>query len=165
MGSYFEVKIISNPSASRGAKGGLAIGVCGHVPTGKEYYTIRFDGAILYSSGNGLVGKDTIGASNVQPGVSFMDNSTFGVKYDPSSRTLTWYQNGLSIGQCAIAAGELDRFQVVYPIFALFDVNQVIEVDFSLTGPHDKSRKDGGSPKNGSIPGAYALADGSPGFP
>merc|ERR1712232_735337 len=154
---------MGNPSAMRGAKGGLAIGVCGHVPTGDECYSTRFNGAILYSSGNGLVGKDTIGASNVQPAVSFTNDSTFGVKYDPSTRTLTWYQNGLSIGQCAIAAAELDRFQVVYPIFALFDVNQAIEVDFSLKGPHDKSRNQASS-TNGSIPG-YALADGSPGFP
>merc|ERR1712110_686022 len=104
--SYFEAKIISNPSAMRGSKGGMAIGVSGHIPTGKEYYTVRFDGAICYSSGNGLVGKDTIGASNVQPGVSFVNDSTFGVKYDPYARTLTWYQNKLSIGQCAIATAE-----------------------------------------------------------
>jgi hypothetical protein len=141
--TYFEVKVISNPSAKRKQKGGLAIGVCGHQPTGEECYSIAsLKGAILYSSGNGLVGKECIGTSNVQQGVFIGEDSSFGVKFDPTARTLTWYVNFLSIGSCRIALGELDRFAVVYPIFALYDKNQVIEVDFSLTGPHDKSRRD-----------------------
>merc|ERR1711869_77622 len=45
--SYFEVRVLANPDA----KGGLAVGLCAHKPTGSEIHNIRLKNFVMYCSG------------------------------------------------------------------------------------------------------------------
>ena len=55
--SYFEVQILHNPDT----RGGLAIGVCDHLPSGPETHSIHLQSCVLYNSNNGLLGRNVIG--------------------------------------------------------------------------------------------------------
>mmetsp|Transcript_2413 Transcript_2413/g.4765 ORF Transcript_2413/g.4765 Transcript_2413/m.4765 type:complete len:378 (+) Transcript_2413:104-1237(+) len=125
--SYFEIKVVSNPGADRG---GLAIGVCGHKPTGPELHTVRIADVVLYNSNVGLIG-DAVGPENVAKGISLSEGTLLGVKHDVSTHTLQWYYNRLSIGISSLKEKSLERMRVVYPVFGLMNQNQKIEVDFT----------------------------------
>merc|ERR1712190_531271 len=78
--SYFEMKVLSNPDQK---KGGLAVGVCGHVPTGTEVHSIRIPDAVWYNSNSGLIGA-AIAVENVTKGIQLAEGSVLGIKHDVS---------------------------------------------------------------------------------
>lgn len=129
--TFFEVRVRKCPAA----RCSMAVGVCGHIPQNKEVNSVRLKSSIMYSSCNGLIGG-SISTANVQKGVKFVEGSIIGVRHDAATRTLTWYFNRLSIGSCVIADEVIHEFTVMYPVFALFDQGQQIEVDFGLSGPY-----------------------------
>jgi hypothetical protein len=83
---YFEVRIICNPDR-REHRGGLAIGICGHVPKGKEIHSVRLTDSILYNSPSGIVG-DAFSIDNVTKGVRLEEGDLFGIKHDASTHRL-----------------------------------------------------------------------------
>lgn len=125
--SYFEIRVLANSAADRG---GLAIGVCGHVPKGPEIHSIRIPDAVLYNSNVGLIG-DAIATDNVAKGVQLIEGSLIGVKHDVDTHTLQWFFNRISIGMSSFKEKSLPRMQVLYPIFGLMNHHQKIEVDFA----------------------------------
>jgi hypothetical protein len=130
--SYFEVKVLKNPDAKTG---GLAVGVCGHIPTDHtELNSIRFPRAIFYNSHNGLVGED-IATENVQKGIKLVEGSVIGIRHDVQTRALSWYHNRVLLGTCTLKLDSLERMRVLYPVFALFTSDQKIEVDFLAASP------------------------------
>jgi len=129
--AYFEVMVASNPDSKNG---GLAIGVCGHVPQGPDTYTIRIPDAVLYNSGNGLIG-DSIAAENVTRGIHLVEGSILGVKHDVHTRDLQFYFNGACIGACTLKPEFAEKMQVLYPTFALMTPNQRLQIDFSSSNP------------------------------
>mmetsp|Transcript_120580 Transcript_120580/g.257517 ORF Transcript_120580/g.257517 Transcript_120580/m.257517 type:complete len:385 (-) Transcript_120580:71-1225(-) len=136
--SYFEVTVLANPDQK---KGGLAFGVCGHIPTGQEIHSIRFPRAVTYSSHNGLVGED-IAVENVAKGIKLVEGSVFGIKHDVHARTLQWFHNRVLLGVCSLKPESLERMRVLYPVFALYTPGQKIQVDFSATSPaHSRTKK------------------------
>jgi len=129
--SYFEVRVLANPASS---KGGLAIGVCGHIPADKEMFSIRMPGAVVYNSCNGLVG-DCIDMENVTKKVPFKEGTLIGVKHDISNRSLVWYVDRLNIGTSIFMQESLEHMRVLYPIIALYVPGQKVQVDFSAISP------------------------------
>mmetsp|Transcript_118833 Transcript_118833/g.236748 ORF Transcript_118833/g.236748 Transcript_118833/m.236748 type:complete len:390 (+) Transcript_118833:43-1212(+) len=129
--AYFEVTVASNPDSKNG---GLAIGVCGHVPQGPDTYTIRIPDAVLYNSGNGLVGE-SIAAENVIKGIHLAEGSIIGVRHDAHTRNLQFYFNGACIGACTLKPEFAEKMQVLYPTFALMTPNQRLQIDFSSSNP------------------------------
>jgi hypothetical protein len=129
--AYFEVRVVGNPDA---AKGGLAVGICGHVPTGHEVHSIRLAHAALYVSGNGLVGTD-VASHNVEKGIPFSEGSLLGVKHDIKTRALHWYHNRICIGSCSIKAEMMEHMRVLFPVFGLYMPDQKIQVDFTAATP------------------------------
>jgi len=123
--SYFEVKIVSNPNVH----GGLAVGVCGHIPQGTEVHSIRLMGSVLYNSGNSLI-SDVTESQDLPKGIQFEDNCTFGVKYDVNERALHWYYNQDHIGTSHFKKDCYEKMTKLYPIFALYVPGQMIEVTF-----------------------------------
>jgi len=128
--SYFEVSIDGNPDP----RGGLALGVMGHVPTGTEIHTIRLADSILYNSSNGLVG-DAAGADDAVKGLQFSEGSKVGVKFDPAARSIHFFYNRQSVGSCTIRADKLDGMRTLYPVFALYMPGQRVSVDFKAPMP------------------------------
>jgi hypothetical protein len=128
--SYFEVKILANPKP----KGGLAVGVIGHIPQDAEIHTIRLKDSIMYNSQNGLIG-DSFGETDVTPGIQLTEGATIGVRVDPSARALNWYYNRQSMGTSTLKIDKLDNLQILFPIFSLFEPGQKISVDFQATPP------------------------------
>lgn len=128
--TYFEVTIDRNPDP----KGGLAIGLMGHVPSGNEIHTVRQTDAVLYNSNNGLVG-DAMGADDVVKGVQFREGSMVGMKYDPAARTIHVYFNRSSIGSVALKQEKIDKMRTLYPVFALYVPEQKINVNFKAEIP------------------------------
>jgi len=132
---YFEAKIIKNPAA--GTSGGLAIGVMGHVPQGPEIHTIRLQSSVMYNSNNGLISDvmDQADMDNVQKGVILTEGSTIGVRHDPATHSLQYFFNGRSIGTAAIKENCLDKMRDLFPVFALYVPDQVIQVEFRAAPP------------------------------
>lgn len=129
--SYFEVKIVANPN---NARGGLAVGVCGHMPTGNEVHTIRLSDAVLYNSHNGIIG-DCTDSVDVEPTVELQQGDIFGVRVDAPHGCLAWYHNGRHLGISAIKPEAADKMQSLYPVFALFTPDTKICVDFHPESP------------------------------
>lgn len=96
--AYFEIKVLSNPDT---LKGGLAVGVCGHVPQGAEVHSIRIADSALYNSHVGLIGP-AVAVENVTKGVQLLEGSIFGVKFDVGLRSLQFYFNKVTIGTCTL---------------------------------------------------------------
>merc|ERR1712061_613670 len=69
--AYFEIKILANPDP----RGGLALGVCNHIPTGTEIHSIRLNGSVMYNSNNGIIG-DCIDSSDVEQGIQLLEGNT-----------------------------------------------------------------------------------------
>lgn len=137
--SYFEVKVLCNPDP----RGGLAVGVCGHLPCGAEVHSIRPQGSVLYNSNNGLIGDCVDGAEDVSRGVQLLAGSTLGVRHDACSHSFTWYHDGARLGECVLKPDCLESMCSIYPVFALFVPEQAIQVDFHAVCPADALDQDG----------------------
>jgi len=128
--SYFEVTVVKNPDP----RGGLAIGLCGHIPQGTEIHSIRLMGSILYNSNNGLIG-DCYQNSDVPDKIQFVEGATIGIKHDVSTHSLLWYHNREYIGTVDIKEESLETMRTLYPVFALYVTGLTLQVDFSATSP------------------------------
>lgn len=135
--SFFEIKILANPMP----KGGLAVGVCGHVPGGAEVHSICVPYFVGYNSNIGLIGRDNICQENVEKGHKFSEGCTIGVSHDVQTHSLKWYFNKVCIGTCTLAQSSLEHMRQLYPVFGVLLPGQKIQVDFdpSLRGDKDKS--------------------------
>lgn len=129
--SYFEVKILANPNTS----GGLAIGVCGHVPSGDEVHSIHLSDSVLYNSHNGLVGDCCEINDDVRKGVQLKQGDVFGIRCEISKHGLIWYHNHQPIGASIIKEDFVDKMQTVYPVFAMYAPDTRIQVDFKAQLP------------------------------
>lgn len=130
--SYFEVKILKNPDP----RGGLAIGVCGHMPQGSEIHSIRLIGSCMYNSNNGLIG-DVFdpNTSDVAEKLQLVEGNTFGVKHDVAAHCLMWFHNRMYVGKSPFNMESLDQVRAIYPVFALYVTGLVIQVDFQAAVP------------------------------
>mmetsp|Transcript_16352 Transcript_16352/g.36018 ORF Transcript_16352/g.36018 Transcript_16352/m.36018 type:complete len:356 (+) Transcript_16352:22-1089(+) len=124
--SYFEVKVLQNPDT----RGGLALGVCGHLPSGTETHSIRLQQCVLYNSNNGLLG-DSIGEHDVKAGLNLCDGESLGLCHDVISGSLQWYHNRQLIGTSTFKA----RWSSVFPVFGLYVPGQSVAVDFQAEVP------------------------------
>jgi len=124
--SYFEVKVLHNPDT----RGGLALGVCGHLPSGTETHSIRLQQCVLYNSNNGLLG-DSIGEHDVQGGLKLSDGESLGVCHEVILGVLQWYHNGRFIGSSSFK----ERWTSVFPVFGLYVPGQSIAIDFQASQP------------------------------
>jgi len=130
--SYFEVTINKNPDP----KGGLAIGVCGHIPSGNEVHSIRLKGSILYNSNNGLIGDSyESDNSDMLDKIQLVQGSTFGVQHDVSTHSLLFYFNRNYVGKAQIKQGHLGLLRTLYPVFAIYVTDILISVDFTSPSP------------------------------
>jgi len=135
--SYFEVQILNNPDP----RGGLAIGVCGHIPKDSEIHSIRLIGSCMYNSNNGLIG-DVFDHDNtdVTEKLQLVTGDTFGVKHDVGSHCLMWFHNQMYVGKSPFKADALDQVKSLYPVFALYVTGLEIRVDFQCAVPSDGGR-------------------------
>jgi len=131
--SYFEVKILSNPNTS----GGLAIGVCGHIPGGDEIHSIRLPDSVLYNSHNGLIG-DCLEAEDVEKGVKLREGDVLGIRNEIAKQCLIWYYNYEYIGTSNLKQEYAEKMKTMYPVFALYAPDTRIQVDFN---PPDPTRR------------------------
>merc|ERR1712032_1135136 len=118
--------------ANPNVHGGLAIGVCGHIPQGSEVHTIRLTGSVMYNSNNGLVG-DCTEFEDVEKGVKMVEGSVFGIKHDVCSHSLDWYYNQVKIGTSRLKK-DCPLIEILYPVFALYVPDQSVQVQFH-SGP------------------------------
>jgi len=131
--AYFEVNVVANSEA----RGGLAVGICSHIPQGSEIHTIRLVDSIMYNSAVGLIG-DSFAAENVTKGIVLAEGSCFGIKYDAYSRRLEFFFNRVSIGTAALKVQCHEKFQQIYPVVALNTKGQKIDVNFLANSPFAK---------------------------
>jgi len=131
--SYFEVKILANPNTS----GGLAIGVCSHIPNGDEVHNLRVPDSVLYNSHNGLIG-DCIDAEDVERGLQLKEGDVISVKNDITKNCIGWYYNYKSIGTSIIKKESIDKMRTMFPVFAMYAPDTRIQVDFN---PPDPSKR------------------------
>eukprot|EP00929_Paragymnodinium_shiwhaense_P108403 TRINITY_DN74725_c0_g1_i1.p1 TRINITY_DN74725_c0_g1~~TRINITY_DN74725_c0_g1_i1.p1 ORF type:complete len:385 (+),score=94.44 TRINITY_DN74725_c0_g1_i1:131-1285(+) len=143
--SFFEVTVLANPNV----KGGLAIGVCGHKPHGKEVNTIRLTHSVLFNSCVGLVG-DSIALENVEKNKPLKEGVTLGVKHDVHTHTISWYYNKIIIGTCSMVLENLEHMQQLYPVFGLLYPGTKIQIDFDPVAHTSQNAKAGLSVKPGS---------------
>lgn len=128
--SYFEVKVLANPNTS----GGLAIGVCNHIPQGSEVHSIRLPDSVMYNSNNGPIG-DCIDAEDLVKELKLEENATLGIKIDLANHCLVWYYNLKPIGTTIFKEECIDKMRQLYPVFALYVPDQKIKVDFTALPP------------------------------
>jgi len=128
--SYFEVKILSNPNTS----GGLAVGVCGHIPAGDEVHSIRLADSVLYNSHNGLMG-DCFESDDVEKGVQLLQGDVLGIRHDISKHCVQWYYNSRLIGSSPIKEDSVEKMRIMYPVFGLYAPDTIIQVDFNPPDP------------------------------
>jgi hypothetical protein len=131
--AYFEIRVIRNQEQ----RGGLAIGLCGHIPQGQEIHTIRLADSVLYNSNIGIIG-DAFVADNVTKGIRFEAGDLFGVKHDVADHRLEWFHNGHSIGSSTLKTACLERMLQIYPVIALMSKGQRIEAVFNKDTPAAK---------------------------
>lgn len=128
--AYFEVRIGTNCEA----RGGLAVGICGHIPHGAEVHSIRLQDCVMYNSAIGLIG-DAFAAENVTKGIVLAEGSTIGVRHNASSHSLEWFYNRSSIGTSAIRPQSQEKLLQIYPVVALGAKAQKVEVNFVVKSP------------------------------
>lgn len=138
--TYFELRVLTNPDA----KGGLAVGLCAHKPTGSEIHNIRLKNSVMYCSGSGLSG-DCYCAENVPKGIHLGDGQSIGIRHDPTSHTLEWYHNRLKVGACAFRPEIMHNLGQMYPVFACYVPGQKIEADFEIGSPQVSMGQGGGT--------------------
>eukprot|EP00434_Breviolum_minutum_P035420 symbB.v1.2.031356.t1/scaffold3632.1/size52985/6 len=80
--SFFEIRILRNPDPNTDR---IAVGLCGHIPSGAEVHTIRVKDAFVYNSNVGLIG-DVVEANNCQEKIKFVEGMTIGVRHDIQTR-------------------------------------------------------------------------------
>lgn len=131
--AYFEVRIETNGET----RGGLAFGICGHIPQGSEVHTIRLTDCVLYNSAIGLIG-DAFAAENVTKGIVFAEGSTVGVKHDVRTHRLDWFYNRACIGSSSIKQESQEKLAQIYPVVALGAKGQKAEVNFVAPAPREK---------------------------
>jgi len=142
--SYFEVKVVANPDP----KGGwCAFGVCTHIPSGQEVHSIRVPESAMYASNNGVIGNMVANedAENVAKGIKFTEGSIVGIRHDVGSKSLQWYFNRKLLGTTAIKEEMLEKAQSLFPVFALCEPEQQIEVNFHPDEPSSAALTDGRS--------------------
>lgn len=136
--SYVEIAIEHNPNS----KGGLAIGVCGHVPQGNEVHSISLPDSILYNSCNGILG-DCIDGHDVIKELSLEGGSVIGMRNDMGSHRVIWYYKSKDmatvqkIGSTIIRKDSIERMRSLYPVFALYVPDQRVRVNFNAPCPED----------------------------
>lgn len=140
--SYFEITVLANPNP----KGGLAVGVCGHVPHGTEVNTIRLQHSVLFNSNIGVVG-DSIALENVEKNKPLKEGVTLGVKHDVHSHTINWYYNKICIGTCMLEIANLEHMRQLYPVFGLLYPGTKISIDFDPVAHTSQAAKAGTSVK------------------
>jgi len=128
--SYFEVQILKNPDS----RGGMAIGICNHIPKGMEIHSIHLHCCQLYNSNNGLIG-DCISEHDVRPGLQLKEGETLGIRNDVATRTLQWFHNRRYIGSSAFKPEMLEDMRQIYPVCALYVPEQALSVDFRAESP------------------------------
>lgn len=141
--SYFEVKVLNNPDP----QGGCAIGLCTHIPAGKEVHTLRVPESVMYTSNTGLIGElvSLDDVEHVTPGVKFSEGTVIGIRHDVSNHSVQWYANGEFLGASPIREDMQEKSRNLYPVFALCDEDQTIEVDFAPSQqPSVSALADGG---------------------
>lgn len=131
--SYFEVKVLKNPDPM----GGCAFGVCSHIPAGKEVHSIRLPESVMYASNNGVIGDlVTIDdAENVGKKVQLAEGTVLGVRHEVGTHSLQWFVDKKLLGQTPIKEEMIEKTRNLYPIFALCDPEQTIEVEFRASVP------------------------------
>jgi hypothetical protein len=133
--SYFEVQVIENNET----KGGLTVGVCGHIPKKHEVHCIRLKDSVVYNSVIGLVG-DAFAAENVAKGICLFSGSCMGVRHDAQTHSLEWYysskaKNRTSIGSSVIRPRSQEQLLQMFPVVALSAVGQKVEISFVARPP------------------------------
>lgn len=124
--SCFTVQILRNPDP----RGGLAIGVVGKPPIGALVHQLTQPSGVIYNSNNGIVVTPVVETNETHKGRPFKEGTTVSVKYTPKSRTVRWFVNGQSLGNCQVK--NADEMEEIYPCFALFSPGQTIKVDFDI---------------------------------
>lgn len=140
--SYFEITVLANPNP----KGGLAVGVCGHVPHGTEVNTIRLQHSVLFNSNVGVVG-DSIALENVEKNKPLKEGVTLGVKHDVHSHTINWYYNKICIGTSMLEIANLEHMRQLYPVFGLLYPGTKISIDFDPVAHTSQAARAGTSVK------------------
>jgi len=129
--SYFEVTVLGNPDS----RGGLAVGICNHIPQGPETHSIRLAGSALYNSNNGIISDSLTEEDSVIKGVQFAEGTTFGIRNDCINHAIEWYHNRRLIGKTPFKANVVHKMRTLYPIFALYVPEQMIQVEFDVVPP------------------------------
>jgi len=132
--SYFEVTVVANSDP----KGGwCAFGVCTHIPSGQEVHSIRVPESAMYASNNGVIGNlvSLDDVESVAKGIKFTAGTTVGIRHDVGNHCLQWYVNRKLIGTSPIKEDMLDKARCLYPVFALCEPEQTIEVNFHPGDP------------------------------
>jgi len=124
--SGFTVRILKNPDP----RGGLAVGLVGKPPAGAATHQLVHPSGALYNSNNGIVMSQAIETNDTKKGLPFKDGTVIVVKYMPKTRKVQWFVNGQSVGQITIKSS--DDTAEMFPCFALFTPEQMIQVDFKI---------------------------------
>jgi len=125
--SYFEVTVTKNPDP----RGGLAIGLCGHIPVGTEIHSIRLRGAVMYNSNNGLIG-DIYENPDVPDKVRLVEAHLSLLSTLPRAEL---YFNREYIGKVDLKQDPLNMARTLYPVFALYVPGLTLSVDFCAPSP------------------------------
>jgi len=138
--SEFDMNILSHgdPNGPPGS-GGLAVGLCGHQPTGKEVHSIRLTNSILYISGNGLI-SDVVDERemkrfNEKPPVLFQKGGKLTLRHDARDSSVQLLYDGQSLGTVHIRLNKVKEMRTRYPVFAMYVPDSTIQVNFSTLRP------------------------------
>lgn len=101
----------------------------------------------MYASNNGVIGNMVANedAENVAKGIKFTEGSIVGIRHDVGSKSLQWYFNRKLLGTTAIKEEMLEKAQSLFPVFALCEPEQQIEVNFHPDEPSSAALTDGRS--------------------
>merc|ERR1719269_421056 len=136
--TYFEVVVTANSAA----RGGLAVGMCGHIPKGMEIHSIRLADSIMYNSAIGLIG-DAFAAENVTKGLVLSEGTCIGIRHDPRNHRVEWFYNRSSIGSACIKHHSQEKLLQIFPVVALAAKGQKVEINFIARGPLAKGAPPG----------------------
>lgn len=132
--AYFEIQVTANSES----RGGLAVGICGHIPKGSEIHSVRLTDSVLYNSSIGLIG-DAFDTENVSKGIVLGEGCTLGVKHDVNTHRLEWFYNRTSIGHSSLKVQSLEKLFHIYPVVCLAAKDQKVEVNFVARAPSGKN--------------------------
>jgi hypothetical protein len=132
--AFFEVNVLANSEA----RGGLAIGICGHIPQGPELHSVRLNDSVMYNSSIGLIG-DAFASDNVSKGIVLGEGCSFSIKHDVNTHRVEWFYNRMSIGHASLRVQSLEKLLHIYPVVGLAAVGQKVEINFTALAPSAKS--------------------------